>query len=176
MFTIEALLKSIAYGFVIGHRNCYLRKPMNIVDFVVVIFSLVNILMDILGFSQYMQLKEVRIIRIIRMLKISKQLKRVINCLVNSLQKICYFLVLYLLVLFIYSIIGEFVHGFMVTWTFVFFITTKLLRLSIACTKQLPFLRKDQNSLFGFFHTKVIQGKNYAGENVPRLHQKHKHN
>lgn len=80
---------------------------MNIVDFVVVAFSLFNIGVSMVGKPDRFQFKTVRIIRVVRMLKISSNLKRVINCLVNSLQRITYFLALYLLLLFIYSVIGE---------------------------------------------------------------------
>ena len=107
LFTIEVILKSIAYGFVLGHKNCYMRSYMNIVDFLVVAFSLFNIGVSMMGKPDRFQFKTVRIIRVVRMLKISSNLKRVINCLVNSLQRITYFLALYLLLLFIYSVIGE---------------------------------------------------------------------
>ena len=104
---MEVILKSIAYGFVLGHKNCYMRNYMNIVDFVVVAFSLFNMGVSMMGKPDRFQFKTVRIIRVVRMLKISSNLKRVINCLVNSLQRIIYFLVLYILLLFIYSVIGE---------------------------------------------------------------------
>jgi len=106
VFLIEVILKSIAYGFVMGHKNCYLRSYMNIIDFVAVFFSLFNIFITLVGDSEHLQFKTIRIIRVVRMLKISTDLKRVINCLVNSLQRITYFLVLYVLILFIYAVIG----------------------------------------------------------------------
>lgn len=107
LFTVEVILKSIAYGFIIGHKNCYLRDPMNVVDFLAVAFSLFNMYVSLMGKPERFQFKTIRIIRVVRMLKISTNLKRVINCLMNSLQRITYFLVLYVLLLFIYSVIGE---------------------------------------------------------------------
>ena len=92
VFLIEVILKSIAYGFVMGHKNCYLRSYMNIIDFVAVFFSLFNIFITVVGDAEHLQFKTIRIIRVVRMLKISTNLKRVINCLVNSLQRITYFL------------------------------------------------------------------------------------
>jgi hypothetical protein len=38
VFTIEALLKILAYGFVLD-RNTYIRDPWNILDFIVVFFG-----------------------------------------------------------------------------------------------------------------------------------------
>lgn len=35
VFTIEAIMKIIAYGFII-HKNSYLRDGWNIIDFIVV--------------------------------------------------------------------------------------------------------------------------------------------
>jgi voltage-dependent calcium channel L type alpha-1S len=38
IFTIEAILKILAYGFVLD-RNTYIRDPWNILDFIVVFFG-----------------------------------------------------------------------------------------------------------------------------------------
>lgn len=103
---MEIILKSIAYGFLCGHRNCFLRDPMNVVDAIVVTVSLVNIGLTVGGYENHVHLRILRVVRLVRILKISLQLKRVINCLISSVQKIGYFLVLYVLVLFVYSVVG----------------------------------------------------------------------
>ena len=39
VFVLEVLIKTIAYGFLLNGDESYLRKPSNIFDFMVVIFS-----------------------------------------------------------------------------------------------------------------------------------------
>ena len=108
-FTFEIILKSIAYGFILGHRKCYLRSILNLVDAFVVIISILNITLRYMeSKSEFSIIRVLRVIRVVRMLRLSSQLKHVINCLVNSVQKIVYFLVLNILILLIYSIIGKF--------------------------------------------------------------------
>lgn len=106
IFFGEMILKSIAYGFVFGHSKCYLRDPMNMLDFFVLLISAVNIIITYYGTTRQISFRVLRVIRIVRMLKVSPKLKRVINCLINSVQKIIYFLALYILILFLYSVIG----------------------------------------------------------------------
>ena len=104
---MEIVLKSIAYGFVLGHSKCYLRTPINMIDTAVVCVSVANIIMELMGHEHSVQLQVFRVLRVVRMLKVLTNLKRVIDCLLGSLQKIIYFLVLYLLIVFLYSIIGK---------------------------------------------------------------------
>lgn len=39
IFTLEMVLKIISFGFIINGPNCYLRNPWNLMDFIIVIFS-----------------------------------------------------------------------------------------------------------------------------------------
>lgn len=106
VFFIELILKSVAYGFVFGHKNCYLRDPINVIDALVVFSSLLNFVLNQYGLTDFVQLRMLRAIRVVRILKLSSELKEVLNCLFNSVQKILHFLLLYILVNYVYAIIG----------------------------------------------------------------------
>ena len=77
-------------------------------DAFVVSVSLANICIDTLGYSGILQLDVLRVLRIVRILKVSSQVKYVLDCLIQSLQKMVYFLVLYMIMLFVYSVIGKY--------------------------------------------------------------------
>ena len=106
IFLIEIILKSIAYGLVFGHTNCYLRDPMNVMDTIVVFVAFLNFYLKQFDVDDFVHLRMLRAIRVLRILKLSSELKEVINCLINSVHKICHFLLLYLLINYVYAIIG----------------------------------------------------------------------
>lgn len=43
IFCLEAIMKIIAYGFVLGHKHTYLRNCWNVMDFIIVVFSVVSL-------------------------------------------------------------------------------------------------------------------------------------
>lgn len=62
VFVLEAVLKIIAFGFVM-HRRSYLRDPWNVLDFTVVIIGLISLL------PQVPNLKALRMMRVLRPLR-----------------------------------------------------------------------------------------------------------
>eukprot|EP00794_Sanderia_malayensis_P011435 gene11437-12631_t len=106
LFTVEIVLKIIVYGLIFGHRSCFLRDKMNVTDTIIVVLSVTNIILDAVGIDVPLQLRVLRVLRVFRGLKISKDLQCVVNCLVTTLGKIFNYFLLYLLLLFIYAVIG----------------------------------------------------------------------
>lgn len=49
IFVLESLLKIVHYGFVINGRQSYLRVSWNIMDFVIVVFSVISIIFSSLN-------------------------------------------------------------------------------------------------------------------------------
>ena len=47
LFTLEFTINVILYGFIINGKNSYMRDGWNVMDFVIVFFSLFSIAMDI---------------------------------------------------------------------------------------------------------------------------------
>ena len=47
LFTLEFTINVILYGFIINGKNSYMRDGWNVMDFVIVFFSLFSISMDI---------------------------------------------------------------------------------------------------------------------------------
>lgn len=105
VFLVEIILKAIAYGLVLGHKKCYLRDPMNVVDTIVVVIAIFRFFLGLAGID-FVTFRMMRAVRVVRILKLSNDLKEVINCLFNSIQKICHFLLLYLLINYAYALVG----------------------------------------------------------------------
>lgn len=57
---MEAIFKSIAYGFVWG-KNTYMRDGWNVLDFIIVVTSL--------GSNHYRQIRIVRVLKLLRTLR-----------------------------------------------------------------------------------------------------------
>ncbi len=43
IFCLEAVMKIISFGFVLGHKHTYMRNCWNVMDFIIVIFSVVSL-------------------------------------------------------------------------------------------------------------------------------------
>lgn len=67
IFTMEAIMKIIAFGFVMNGENSYIRNPANIIDFIVVIVSIASLMTD--GNQNLSVLKVFRLLRILRPLR-----------------------------------------------------------------------------------------------------------
>ena len=109
VFFIECVVKVIALGFIFG-ENAYLKESWNILDFIVVVSSVLTapfIPEEISGV-----LPNLRMLRTFRMLRPLKSvnklpgLKKLIVAMLNSIPKLANVLVLLVFVLYIFSIIG----------------------------------------------------------------------
>ena len=108
IFLAEILVKIVAFGLVIGHPACYLRDKLNVIDIVVTLISLASLCIEEAGVNLPLQLKVLRVLRVLRAMKISQELRYVVDCLVASFAKIFNYFLLYVSLLFIYSVIGKF--------------------------------------------------------------------
>jgi Trk-type K+ transport system membrane component len=64
IFTLEAILKIVTLGFLFCGKNSFLRNSWNILDFIIVIFS-------IIGATPYVDsIQVIKMLRIMRILRI----------------------------------------------------------------------------------------------------------
>lgn len=66
-FAAEAVFKIIAYGFLLNGENSYIRNGWNIMDFVIVIFSIVSL---VISGNKLNIIKILRLLRVLRPLRI----------------------------------------------------------------------------------------------------------
>ena len=108
VFTFEALVKIIAFGFVVNKQS-YLRNPWNIMDFFVVASALLSIaLADVSFLSVIKIVRVVRIVRVLRPLRVVSKyrgLQIAITCLVKSIPGVLQLQVIVIFALMLLSVL-----------------------------------------------------------------------
>lgn len=105
-FVCESVFKIIAYGLLFNGENSYLRSTWNFIDFLVVIFSVISL---IITSSKLKIVKIFRLLRVLRPLRVisrNKGLRIGIQALFRAIPNIFNVLVITLLFFTIFSIIG----------------------------------------------------------------------
>lgn len=75
IFTIECVLKIVAKGFLFNGKPSYLRSAWNILDFVIVIFSVVSIFANSESVKAFKVFRLLRILRPLRVISRNEGLK-----------------------------------------------------------------------------------------------------
>ncbi|XP_055999820.1 muscle calcium channel subunit alpha-1-like isoform X17 [Ostrea edulis] len=107
IFTLEAIMKIIAYGFVL-HSGAYLRNGWNILDFIIVVIGIITpifTLFNIHGFD-VKALRAFRVLRPLRLVSRAPSLQVVLNAIVRAMVPLLHIALLVIFVIFIYAIIG----------------------------------------------------------------------
>lgn len=108
IFILECLLKIVAYGFCFGHKT-YLKDGWNILDFIIVLFSIPTIAIEMIPGADVGFMRGFRALRALRPLKfVSKNegIKTVVNALLESIPSLLNVLLIVLLFLLVFGILG----------------------------------------------------------------------
>lgn len=105
MFGLEAVLKCIAFGFVM-HPNAYLRNGWNVLDFVVVIASVTDLSLDLEAVSVLRIFRLIRVLRPLRVIQRNPGLRRVVNALVLSFNALRDILLVLIFVWILFALVG----------------------------------------------------------------------
>ena len=106
IFTIECVVKIISVGFLCNGKDSYLRSSWNIMDFVIVVFSVISLA------AQGIQVKFIRVLRMLRVLRplrvISRNegLKIAVQSLIASIPEIGNVIIISLLFLMLFGILA----------------------------------------------------------------------
>nr|CCA18882.1 similar to sodium channel putative [Albugo laibachii Nc14] len=111
LFTVECALKIIAMGF-IRSKGAYLRDAWNVLDFVVVLMSLIGILPSIPNVSA---IRTIRVLRPLRSLSMIPGMRRLISALLKALPALANVVILQLFVFLIFGILGIQLFGGLMT-------------------------------------------------------------
>ena len=107
IFTLEAVIKIIALGFVFG-KNTYLRDPWNVIDFFIVVTGLLDFFQGFLT-GGVISLKSLRVLRILRPLKGIKtvpSLRKQVAALLRSVMGLVNVSVFLLFIFILFGIMG----------------------------------------------------------------------
>lgn len=107
LFTVELILKVIVFGFIFNGKDSYIRNAWNIMDFVIVVFSLISLSLRDAGgkISALKTLRMLRVLRPLRMISRNQGLKIAVNSLINSIPYIGDVIVVSLLFLLLFAIL-----------------------------------------------------------------------
>jgi len=105
IYSIEAALKIFAWGLVM-HRRSYLRSPWNVVDFAVVIVSIIDLSLPSSNIHFVKAFRALRALRPLRLIRRVRGLKAVVEAFIRSMPRILLVLGLVGLVLVFYGIMG----------------------------------------------------------------------
>lgn len=106
LFVIEMVLKVMTLGFIAG-PNHYLRNPWNILDFIIVVVSLVSMALG--GSTELKALRSLRALRALRPLRVVSRypgLRLVVNSIFGALPKVRNVMLVNLLFMLIFGIVG----------------------------------------------------------------------
>jgi hypothetical protein len=108
IFIFEAIAKIIVLGFVIG-KGTYLRDPWNILDFSIVLVSVLNWTLDSLSdvnISFLRGFRALRALRPLRMVSKNEGMKIVVNSLLTSIPSLINVMLVSILFLLVFGILG----------------------------------------------------------------------
>ena len=120
LFTLEAILKIVTLGFIRNGPHSYIRSPWNMIDFLIVIVSIIDFLeQQTSSASTIKTLRVARLLRPIRIIATNRALKSALTSLIKSVPKILELLFLVVLVLFMFAMLetqlfsGKFYYCYM---------------------------------------------------------------
>ncbi|XP_033105567.1 voltage-dependent L-type calcium channel subunit alpha-1D-like [Anneissia japonica] len=113
IFTIEIMLKVVAYGLVI-HKGAFCRNSFNLLDLLVVTVSYISYSLDMPsnkvegkeGISAVKILRVLRVLRPLRAINRAKGLKHVVQCVIVAIKTIGNIMLVTLLLTFMFACIG----------------------------------------------------------------------
>lgn len=107
IFTVELILKNIAFGFIVNGKNSYIRNPWNIIDFIIVLFSLISLFAQGgVDLSIFKVLRLLRVLRPLRMISRNEGLKISVQALLMAIPNIINVSIISFLFFLIFGIIG----------------------------------------------------------------------
>ena len=73
LFTLEALINIILFGFLCNGKSSYVRDPWNVMDLIIVFFSIFTLVLQGQGGADLSILKVFRMLRVLRPLRFLKR-------------------------------------------------------------------------------------------------------
>ncbi|KAL3270430.1 hypothetical protein HHI36_020985 [Cryptolaemus montrouzieri] len=105
IFTVELLLKTIAYGCIL-HEGAFFRSAFNVLDLIVVCVSLSSLWSGEAGMSVFKILRVLKVLRPLRAINRAKGLKHVVQCVIVAIKTIGNIVLVTCLLQFMFAVIG----------------------------------------------------------------------
>ena len=106
IFLFEFIVKNLALGFLCNGPKSYLRNAWNILDFIIVVFSITSVSFPNIKLKFIKVLRILRVLRPLRMISRNEGLKIAVQSLINAIPGIVNVLVICLLFFLLFGILG----------------------------------------------------------------------
>jgi hypothetical protein len=106
LFSIEIVLKVIAFGFLYPTDSAYCRNGWNILDLIVVVISIIGFMIEGSSVDFVKGFRAARALRPLRLIQRAPGLRRVVNTLIKSVPPMANRMLVCLLFLLIFGILG----------------------------------------------------------------------
>ena len=106
LFSLEAALKIITFGFLFNGQKSYLRNWWNFLDFFVVSIALIDLLPFKTDLTFYKVIRMVRLLRPLRFIQSNHGLKIAVQSLLNAMPGIINLLVISFMIISLFSILA----------------------------------------------------------------------
>ena len=89
IFIAEMVMKVVAYGFISTGESAYLKDPWNVLDFNIVLISILGLLADVIpAFGRLKALRILRVLRPLRLLQRDPGMKIIIGSLIKTMPAV----------------------------------------------------------------------------------------
>ena len=108
IFVAEFVIKVVVMGFYAGEKT-YLKDPWNILDFIIVFFSIMTWILQAVASNDVSFLRGFRALRALRPLRVvskNEGIKTVVNALLESIPALINVLLIVMLFLLVFGILG----------------------------------------------------------------------
>lgn len=102
---MEMMIKVVVFGFITNGPDSYMRSAWNIMDFIIVDFSLISIFFSGSNLGAIKTLRMLRVLRPLRMISRNPGLKIAVNALMNAIPFLGDIIVVSLLFLLLFAIL-----------------------------------------------------------------------
>ena len=109
-FLLESIIKSIASGFIMD-RNSYLRESWNVLDFFIVVSSMIDLAMTDIDLPAIKVLRLLRTLRPLRVISHNSAMKTVVVALLDSISHIFNVAIVVVVVWLMFAILGGSLFG-----------------------------------------------------------------
>ena len=101
---MEVIIKVIAAGFLLNGNKSYLKNSWNVIDFMIVVISLVSLFLTGIDLSVIKVLRLARLLRPLRVISKNENLKLSIQALIVAAPAVMNLLIIFLMINFIFAI------------------------------------------------------------------------
>jgi len=106
LFILECVTKIVTYGYACNGKHSYMNSSWNVMDFIIVFFSIIDLLPTGQDIGALKIIRLARVLRPLRMIARNEGMKIAIESLIMSIKGVGNVLIISILILLLFAILG----------------------------------------------------------------------